>query len=265
MLGYVFAGKSYLIPQITCTLDFINNTLEASFIADNFERENYELHIIGFKRKLISFLAEKRRSSYYIKDDFQEIKNLINIGLYKNKWYITSSNPLIDINAIANKVLAYLFNNLNLFLPPKSSREGQISKVGNMEFKHRQDIDIMDHSFGFIFVKTAFNVMAYLKGQKFVLSDIFDNIRKDIVECNDMTPYIVPCEVHSKIFNKHICELPQNAHCAYILSEGNLIYAYVTFYNEWHAHMILTENYTGENFGVGFVCDWKEKKEYTIK
>lgn len=147
----------------------------------------------------------------------------------------------------------------------KSLKKQAVKEIGKIEFRHRQPIDITDNSFGFIFTKTAFNALAYLKGQEFALLNIFDDLRNDIIECNDMTPYIISNKIHDEIFTQHIDKVPDNAHCVYIVSDGNVIYAYVTLYNEWHAHIILTDKYSGDSFVVGFVCDWKIKREYTIK
>lgn len=263
LLGYVFSGKSYLLPQMSCVFDFVYNSMSVNYIVDNYEVENYNEHFLELRKKLNEFLFDKKRSFTFIKDEFQELDNNVNIGFYKGKWYLSSNIFLLDINAIADKIISYSFNNVSL--SKKSLKKQAVKEIGKIEFRHRQPIDITDNSFGFIFTKTAFNALAYLKGQEFALLNIFDDLRNDIIECNDMTPYIISNKIHDEIFTQHIDKVPDNAHCVYIVSDGNVIYAYVTLYNEWHAHIILTDKYSGDSFVVGFVCDWKIKREYTIK
>ncbi|MCT4599131.1 MAG: hypothetical protein N4A50_14780 [Vallitalea sp.] len=258
LLGYLFLGNAYILPQIFCTFYFMNDTMSAIYVGDNYEVKDYNKYILEFRIKLMEFLLDENRSYTFIKDEFKEIDNTINIGFHRGKWYISSSMLLFDINNIFNRILTYSFNNI-ILSNENSKKESIEEKVG---FLHRQTIDITSNSFVFIFVKTAFNALAYLMNHDFVLSSIFDNLRKDIIECNDMKPYIKPSEMHNRIFRKHINELPDKAHCVYIVSQDNVIYAYVTFYNEWHAHMILAEKYFGDNFVVGYVCDWQCKKEY---
>ncbi len=263
LLGYVFSGKSYVLPQMSCVFDFVDNSMSVNYIVDNDKVENYNEHFLEFRKKLNEFLFDKKRSFMFIKDEFQELENNINIGFYKGKWYLSSNILLFDINKIADKIMSYSFSNISL--SKKGLKKQAVKEIGKIEFRHRQPIDITDNSFGFIFAKTAFNALAYLKGQEFALLSIFDELRNDIIECNDMYSYLIPGKIHDEIFTQHIDKVPDNAHCVYIVSADNVIYAYVTLYNEWHAHMILTNKYSGDSFAAGFVCDWKIKREYTIK
>lgn len=263
LLGYVFAGKSYIIPQVQCELGLITNSMRVNTVADNYEIDNSAIHLLQFKKLLNAFLLDKNRKYDIVTDVFKESKNSINIGLHKGKWYISTNIPAFDMNVIASKILHYTFEEL------KSQGKRRLSKSvedkGQVKLRHSEQIDITNNSFGFIFAKTAFNALTYLKGQEFMLQSIFDNLRKDIVECNSMSKYIISNSIHEEIFSEYVTNIPKNAHCAYIVSKDNTIYAYVSMYNEWHAHMIMTEEYSGAHFSVGFVCDWKNKNEYAIK
>lgn len=263
LLGHIFSGKSYIPPQLLCEFSVMTNTLKVNIIADNYEIDDYEAHLLKFKRLLNEFLLNRNRVFDIVVDTFKESKNSINIGIYDKKWYVSTNIPSFDMNILATKILSNTFQ--NLLYPRKTNLNTSIEDRGQLKLRFSQSIDITNNSFGFTFVKTAFNVMAYLKGQAFALQNIFDILRKDIIECNNMSNYMISNQIHEEVFSSHINSIPDNSHCVYIVSKGNIIYAYVSMYNEWHAHLVLTEQFNGINFAIGFVCDWKNKKEYTIE
>lgn len=260
LLGYIFSGDAYILPQICCSFDYVSDTMSFNYLGDNFEVINYEQYLSDFRGKLMSFLMDKDRHYIFVKDEFKTFSDTTNIGFYKGKWYLSTNIPLFAVNNICKKILNHIFQNsikLN-----KSDTKNVVEELKKIQFKYRQTIDIKNDSFPFIFVKTAFNALAYLKGQDFILLNIFDKLRNDIVECKNMSSYIQPSDMHEEIFSKNIKEMPEHAHCIYIVSKGSNIFSYVSFYNEWYAHMLLTDKYIGDDFVVGFVCDWKSKKEY---
>ncbi|WP_206459220.1 hypothetical protein [Anaerovorax sp. IOR16] len=261
LLGYIFLGDAYILPQICCSFGYVSDTMSINYLGDNFEVKDYEQYLLEFRVKLINFLIDKNKHYIFVKDEFKKSKDTINIGFYKGKWYLSTNIPLFDVNNIAKKILTHIFQNSISF--KKSTTKNVVKEFEKIKFKYRQTIDISDDSFSFMFVKTAFNALSYLMGQDFVLLNIFDKLRNDIVGCKNMSSYIKPSDMHEEIFSKNIPQMPEYAHCIYIVSKGNNIFSYVSFYNEWHAHMLLTDEYKGDDFIVGFVCDWKSKKEYS--
>lgn len=99
---------------MSCVFDFVYNSMSVNYIVDNYEVENYNEHFLELRKKLNEFLFDKKRSFTFIKDEFQELDNNVNIGFYKGKWYLSSNIFLLDINAIADKIISYSFNNVSL-------------------------------------------------------------------------------------------------------------------------------------------------------
>lgn len=98
-----------------------------------------------------------------------------------------------------------------------------------------------DDSFEFIYVKTAFNVLAFLMGADFVRDKQFRAMPKWLVEW-----------VHKEVKSK--------SHFVVIHGHDNQIEAYVSFYHEpLNASICLSRYYYGEEFKKIFIC--KERSE----
>ncbi|MBW9157577.1 hypothetical protein [Clostridium tagluense] len=263
LLGYIFAGEAYVLPQIRYSFNYLSGKIDVKYVCDNFNIENLESYQLDFRRKIMDFLFNEIKSYNHIDNDIDKNISTVNIGLHKGKWYLATNISNFDMDKFSNEVIEYTIN--QTFSLKMTAVEEVIQEAAKIEFKYSHPIDITSESFGFIFVKTAFNALAYLVGQEIASSNIFDELRNDIINCRNLIKYIQPSEMHGRVFSEHIQEMPQNAHCVYLVSKDNMVYSYVSFYNEWHAHMVLSDRYNGEDFVEGFVCDWKAKKEYRCK
>lgn len=250
-LGFLFCGKVYMIPQI---LFLINNDLSIKLpriVMDTFS-ENVLSSTTEFCMKLHNFILSNNKKYIIVNSKIKNQLKYIIIGMYDNRWFIYTSLseeyiekfisllkqiPLPEkIPVLPSTVATYHCNNI---LP-----------------------DALDDSFPLIYIKTAFNVLAFFNNCDFVLQSQFDDIRNAILNLNNLNDFFV-----EKLMPKWLIiwvnnEVKPKEHFVVINAENNGIEAYVSFYREPLTHTIcLSDNYIGESFRKGFICDWSNGTE----
>lgn len=258
-LGYIFMGEAYIIPQISCEFNCLSGAVKINMIGDDYENDDYYEYFVNFKSKLIDFLLNSKRDFTFIKNN-QKSSSPFYIGLYKNKWYISSNTNSFKLDNYVSIIMNYFI--INLKDPLVIKNNNTIHNLGKSEFRYTYPIDFTDMGVFYLFLKIAFNALAYLLGQEVALSNIFDNIRQDIVNCENIDDYIISGEQCKELFENYIKDFKNNEHYVFIVSKGTTLYSYVSLYNEWNSYIILSNSYQGEPVKSGFICDWKSKKEY---
>lgn len=258
-LGYIFMGLAYIIPQISCEFNCLSGELKIDFTGDHLENNDFSEYLVTFKTKLVDFLLNKERNFTFIENDEKSIKSFY-IGVHKNKWYISSSDPSFKLDNYINIIMNYFIkNSIN---PLGKMNINLINNTSKSAFKYTYPIDITDMGFFYLFLKIAFNSLAYLLGQEMALSSSFDDIRQDIINCENINNYLLLRSECRELFDNYVKNLKNNEHYIFIVSKGTMLYSYVSLYNEWHSYMALSNNYQGEPIVSGFICDWKSKNEY---
>lgn len=259
VLGYIFMGSAYIIPQISCAFNCLSGELKIDFIGDDFKSNDFPKNFVTFKTKLVEFLLNKERTFTFIRNDVKSNGSFY-IGVHRNKWYISSNTSSFKLDNYINIIINYFIMNSTKSLGKINNYT--IHNMSKSEFKYTYPIDITDMSFFYLFLKIAFNSLAYFLGQEMALSTSFDEIRQDIINCENFDKYIVPDSECRELFDNYVKNFKNNEHYVFIVSKGTTVYSYVSLYNEWHSYMVLSKNYQGEPIFSGFICDWKSKNEY---
>jgi hypothetical protein len=122
--------------------------------------------------------------------------------------------------------------------------------------------DALDNSFSLIYVKTAFNVLAFFTNCDFVLQSQFDDIRNSILNLRNLNDFFVEKPMPKWLIEWVNNEVKPKEHFVVINAESNFIDAYVSFYREPLTHTIcLSDNYIGESFRKCFICNWSNGTE----
>lgn len=256
-LGFVFAGESYIITQTAIDFNDKENYYNISFYSTVFDMQQSKQIISDFRKYFIQFLLNKNRDFKLIDMPYHTDKHFINIGCHKGKWFAMTSHKVINMDYLAlmllPAVMAEEFKHKEPMELPKSL------------LQHTYKIDINASAFYFIFVKTAFNALAFLKGSDFVCEEMFDDVRKRILSHDDLSDFIVNDESTNILVKDIIDRIPDKAHYVIITSTFDSVLAYVSFYNEKPPAIIkLTNHYNGEVFTDAIICDWKNRNEFTL-
>ncbi len=124
----------------------------------------------------------------------------------------------------------------------------------------KMNLSININEFYRVCSKITFNYLAYVKKQNFVLDKRFDKIRKFILGNGDIANVYMIEKVSLPI------EFPDESHVIIIVKVQESLFSLVSFYNGSSTVAIeLCEKFEGdigEKGIVGYICDWKNRKEY---
>ncbi|MPQ30546.1 hypothetical protein E4V42_03725 [Clostridium estertheticum] len=256
-IGFVFVGESYIISQIAVDFNDKENSCIPSYRSTVFDIQQGKQTLLDFRKNLIGFFSNTNRKFKLIDMPYTTDSHFINVGYFKGKWFAATSHKIINMDYLA------------LILLPALKEEQLKDNEPVLEpkafLKYTYKFDINTSLFFFIYVKTAFNALAFLKGSDFASKEMFDNIRKSIlIHDNSISDFIVnEYNINNELKDIAI-RIPEKAHFVIITSRFNSVIAYVSFYKERPALVKLTDNYEGEVFTEAIVCDWKNRNEFTL-
>jgi len=250
-LGFLFSGKVQILPQIYIRFDEKWNMKHPLYVADNYSRHP-ESTLNDFRTMLPQFLQNKHRKYIFIESPISTAIKFVSIGYHNKKCFIGSSIQPFRLDAFANLLLLRPLPELNPYL---------YSSVSNYNYR-RTLINIEDPAFPMLYVKTAFNSLAFLKGHSFILQSIFDPIRSSILNATNLDKFWLHREMPKWLIEWVMLNVPRKAHFIVIHANGSTIEAYVSFYREPLTSTIqITSKYSGVAFKLGIVCDWQLHKE----
>lgn len=250
-LGFLFAGVVQILPQVYIRFDELWNMRRPLYVADNFSN-NPEETMSKFLTSLVPFLKNKQCKFIFVEPPTSTSIKFVSIGYYEKKYYVCSSIKPFRINNFCNLLLLRPLPELNPFLLSSAT-----------EYHYSYDIgDLKDVSFPLVYIKTAFNALTLFMGHSFVLESIFDPLRNNICNTENLDSYWIRSTMPSWLVNWVKSAVPTKAHFVVIHGQFTIIDAYVSFYREPLNSIIrLTSEYTGETFKMGLICDWKTRKE----
>lgn len=196
---------------------------------------------------------------------FTTDKNFVHLGNYQNTWYVATSfkvQPNLDFFAADMLPILYelrekLKNDRDAFKP---------EYMDNMVFKFEKKIEMNFSALGFLYLKTAFNALAFFKGSEYVMNNIFDEIRETVLSIGDSRKFIQSKEdFEYPEVESYIEKFPNKAHYVILFSKDKILNACVSFYGESPAIIELANNYKEEFFMDGLICDWENTEETRLE
>ena len=248
MLGHMEVGTPLSIPQL--------------FLKSDMGEFRFPLEDINEFQNIIEqfFIALQKDDTrvYFRKSDNIEGHDVI-VG-FANKAIYFGSNPekVISDNEkkmILNRAQKVIQDNRELFLSKKLHQESNKVQVN---YNLCESTDTYR-----VFGKIAFNVLAEIKGQDYVLEDAFDSFRewvmgKDDPEYSNFLP-----NLNKSI--KFMRLVPDLSHwCVFLNICGDLC-AVVSLYNSIERKIVLAKG-RGKDFPMidGMICDWQNGHEYRL-
>ncbi|EJV74525.1 MULTISPECIES: hypothetical protein [Bacillus cereus group] len=243
--GYISLGNPFSLPQLK-----INTNATFNFYSDKSLGEPLE-QFDGFIKNLKKFTS---RYKTYIDDRIDEASFLIGYEEEEKKWHLAFNNENhgIEIKKWIEVVLNQKEHKIS------TPQYGKIQPTVNQQMKI--DID----AYFRVYAKTAFNFLAYVTGQEFVLQSCFDPIRDWIKNGGD-NHFVAISTKKNPINALNTIPFPDESHIILLLKINNDLMAYVRFYDDTFGHFVrLCKNYS-DNWGMdGFICDWKNRREIKI-
>ncbi|MDR2993608.1 MAG: hypothetical protein LBV11_07230 [Bacillus cereus] len=264
LLGFIFSGQSYIIPQIIFNFDDEKDTVLPMYMSTTLNEHSIEDFHIDLNKKLIQFFKNKKRLYKLVHMPFEINKHFINIGYYQGKWYAATSHKIINMDFLAHVMLPMLDEMIKKSANNKNFSKPQITHKPILKYKDQINTDASN--FYFLYLKTAFNALALFKGPNFVCNEIFDEIRESILHLSNINKFIqTNKELYDPKIELHTKSLPDKAHYVIICANDNNLNAYVSFYGEIPGMVKLTDKYQGADFFHGLICDWKNRREFRLE
>jgi hypothetical protein len=262
-LGFIYAGNSYIIPQLVLNFDDSEGTVKPVFMSSPFHEDNIKEFPLDFNKKLRLFLKNPKRNFSLIKMPFKTNSHFITVGFYKGKWYAATSHRIINMDILALEFLPMVGDMIKNQIVYK---QNFVIPDNIPNFRYKETLNNDTNVFYFLYVKTAFNVLAFFKGSEFVCGGIFDGVRKAIITQENLDDFISEKKMglNNEIID-YINSIPDKSHYIIINAKCNSIKAFVSFYGEPPAIIQLTNEYVGEPFLDGLICDWKNRGEFRLK
>jgi hypothetical protein len=252
-LGFLFAGESYLIPQIYLDFNDEEGYISTSYYSTVFDVEEGEQILSAFKSQFIAFLSNQNRDYILIEMPFTTDKHFICIGCFKGKWFAATSHKIINMDYMAMDLLPELVKETvnEPIVQPKAL------------FKYERALQ-MDSSFAFIYAKTAFNSLAFLMGSDFVKDEVFDDVRNAIKDQMNLDMILIDRREFYSLIDGIVSKVPSKSHFVIVTTFESMVLAFVSFYKEPPGIIKLANEYTGQTFTKGIICDWQNRNEYFV-
>lgn len=174
------------------------------------------------------------------------------IGYYEDHFYVGSKEPITTPEQVEKEIL--------FFINAKQENGLACKKQEHLT----QDIILEEGTDASrIYAKIAFNTLAFIKGESYVMQHRFDNMRNAILGKEEYMDILeqLPSARDDRI--KTI--LPEDSHACIMTCFGGNLVADVRLYGYW-GHMVILGTCKQEEFPHpdGFICDWKNRKEYRL-
>ncbi|MCP1495141.1 hypothetical protein J2Y73_005172 [Peribacillus frigoritolerans] len=238
--GYISLGKPFNISQIR-----VNTNGPIQFSSDpSFGDAQNQLS--DFARKLESF-----NNTYILHENDQFDEKEFILGIHDKKWHVGLSNKelLPRVNEFVQKLI------------DQKSFENKTPSYGTSQPRVHQSIQ-MDDSYFRVCAKIIFNYLANKKGQDFVLENRFDPLRNWIVNGgeNDFATIM-----ENKRIQFEPISFPEQSHLLMITRTASSLMGYISFYDQnFPTAVTLCDDFDEPFEDDGFICDWKNEKEYTL-
>ena len=240
-LGFTFKGKPIVIPQIR-----VENDIRHIHATRNDEYQN-NIDWQKLFNKINNFSPETK----YIILDVNLEYSLFIIAYYDKNLYIATNQK--------DKILWYI-SIINSEVIPKMDFATAITRDVEQP-KVQLGISMNIDTNSIVFVKTAFNVIASIKGQEYLQNPIFDNAKNSILGKTDNIFKQLPTTTDITAF----FNVDDKVHNCTLMNVYNKFCARVTFYNHWCMNFELSERFDDYfNLPYIYICDWRNHKEYSM-
>lgn len=264
LLGFIFAGESYIIPQIIIDYDVKTSTFSINYMSMVLNEESIGNFPLDLDKKLIQFFNDKKLVWKLVDSPFITNKNFINIGYYQNKWYATTSLRKLNKNFLAADILPILVEKLRK--SPDKNELAQPKVLNKIPLRYEDALNTDASIFYFMYLKTAFNALALFKGTEFVCTEIFDEVRESIINVSNLDKFIeTGNDIQDSEIEVYAKNVPDKAHYVIIRAKDGRLTAYVSFYGEKPGKLTLTDSYQGEDFVDGLICNWRNREEFRLE
>ena len=191
--------------------------------------------------------------------------NTVLLGHKDKCWYLgiaKNQNPEL-IKPMVLKAIQKLIANIEKF-----NKQYKESKSTSNQVTASFEIMFNCEDVFRVYAKIAFNALASLKGQEYVLKPEFDDIRNAILDGEDILAYVTIAK--GKNAQKEITDrfservsVGDTCHSVVFCTIDNYLYGFVSLYGTDHP-IVVKFGTISINVVDMYLCDWQNKKDYKL-
>ncbi|MDN4607905.1 hypothetical protein [Sporosarcina highlanderae] len=250
-LGYIKLAKPYVINHFIFSFetDTIAISLDPNLVKDNVSQE----------QAILNFIESAKSFKEYTLIVEENLPNTLALfGESDKQWFLAVKDK--ELASVAQKFIETIMNS--------ESVDMNESKKGSSQVKAYQHYNIDLEGNNRIIAKMAFNLLASEKGFEFVLESKFDLIRDWIYLGTNNLSFVEMIPRDKDLEERLIPFCPDKAHYIIIIQEGDSLIALVSFYGEAYSHIVKLADLDSDEivlqYPIGLICDWKNRKEYSL-
>lgn len=264
-LGFIKQGKPYPINQICFT------------IPENFDEHN------SISIKVTIAPSQNCTTETIINNFWNTFKNYNNspvcindkrlppttclLGHKDNKWFLGISEKE-NAEFVKPKVQNIVSKIASINADELLSQDSPHEDIHHVSAEFRFCANLIDRSR--MYAKIAFNCLARLKGQEYILNDHFDAIREAILTGNDIEKFVYfqdnPHLIDEllKPFPHHP-SLGKHYHSTVLVTKEDILYGVVNLYGFSSSAIVMLGTINHYETPNWFICDWENHIEYTLE
>ena len=263
MLGYVNGANPICLNQISffeLSEDALQNALACKITLSPTTRGSNKERYESFLEVLKNFNG----CPSPIKSDVIP-DNTVLLGYSDKCWYLGTSknqNPEL-IKTMVFKAVQKLIVNLKKF-----NEQYKESELTSNQVTASFEIMFNFEDVFRVYAKIAFNALASLKGQEYVLQSEFDDLRTAILEGKDILSYVTIADgknAQKEItdrFNERV-SIGNRCHSVVFCTLNNCLYGFVSLYGG-DQPVVVKMGIISTNVVDMYLCDWENKKDYKL-
>lgn len=253
-LGYLELGKPHIINQFIFDLENTSKT--------NITTSLNPIHISDDddpQQTLLTFIEKaKKMEEYILIIDESLPESLALFGELDNKWFLAIKNN--NKESLALEFVKYIQQSKTVTSNDYQKSSNQVSTQQTYSF----NIDVTFR----VIAKMVFNFLALEKGQEFILNSRFDSIRNWIYTGEGENNFVHLIESDNIMKERFGSFYPERAHYIFLSQVECELVGLIGFYGATFAFSVkLTDLNPGEVLlpdVCGLICDWKNRREYTL-
>ncbi len=247
-LGFMYDKNTVFLPQVLYRVDSNANIINRIYTPGGFD--NPKNNVSTFFECLKKIKYNELKS---VNTELNFEKLFIMIGCFYDQWFYYSNIPFLGLKQLL-EISSRQGDKLDLAISLYSG--------GKYNYSYKMDGGFIGGELQFIYLKTAFNVLASVMGQEYVLDERFDHVRDLIVGKRKGTVF---CESSPCKATRWIASInAKDPHAVLFETIDGALFAVVSFYGEL-CYTLKMASGIDKRVSFAYVCDWRNRKEYVEK
>lgn len=253
-LGFLFLGKTYIIPQLVAIFDKTSQNYNVTCIKSNCS-EFSDITADSLREQIQNALLSGKVNCKEVPIPYNTKQDFFCIGCYKKKIFFCSTLSNTSIESAIQKIMVKK--------PIISVSEKELGfSLFTPEFHYSRRFQLENLSYTFLHAKNCFNTLAFFKKDEFVRQSLFDPFRESILSNSKWGDFLV--QTNHLLPNvaqwlKKTVQGHEHVSCVYVHTADIMGFS-LLYGKSWELFRIAS-GYLGTPFSNAIVCNFESGTE----